>query len=263
MAAEVSFIQVGDLATGFELESNLLPQTTQLTHKTLTLYFMDKPSLILTFDSETKLTFESYDDIDYRATTLREGIVFVDFLNPQSARETITIILDFIADNVTVIYGQLPTEADVRVAAFTRIEQKLNLTDVAVDIHFGCLVPFSKTHHCHSYTDELIGYRNQYIYSATERYEHIYLNENFYAWHCLDGVEKGLADVDKCHYIKIDSDLYLFIWQEKIVPTLGIILIDMKGLRTDGKIVGYKEADFKALSNFQVGSYAKVINSKN
>jgi hypothetical protein len=41
------------------------------------------------------------------------------------------------------------------------------------------------------FTDALVGMRNQYTYSPTERYEHIYLNDNFYAWQCLDGVEKG------------------------------------------------------------------------
>ena len=38
---------------------------------------------------------------------------------------------------------------------------------------------------------------------------------------CLDGVEKGLADVDRCHYVQVAEDLYLFVWREKIIPTLG------------------------------------------
>ncbi|SPX56212.1 MoaF protein [Klebsiella pneumoniae] len=61
------------------------------------------------------------------------------------------------------------------------------------------------------FTTALVGMRNQYTYSPTERYEHIYLNDNFYAWQCLDGVEKGLADVDRCHYVQVAEDLYLFV----------------------------------------------------
>ncbi len=86
------------------------------------------------------------------------------------------------------------------------------------------------------FTDALIGMRDQYTYSPTERYEHIYLNNNLYAWQCLD-VEKGLADVDRCHYVQVAEDLYLFVWREKIIPTLGVILIDLQQMRTDGKIM--------------------------
>ena len=110
------------------------------------------------------------------------------------------------------------------------------------------------------FTTALVGMRNQYTYSPTERYEHIYLNDNFYAWQCLDGVEKGLADVDRCHYVQVAEDLYLFVWREKIIPTLGVILIDLQQMRTDGKIMGYQGSDFGALSNFPVGASAKILN---
>lgn len=110
------------------------------------------------------------------------------------------------------------------------------------------------------FTDALVGMRNQYTYSPTERYEHIYLNDNFYARQCLDGVEKGLADVDRCHYVQVAEDLYLFVWREKIIPTLGVILIDLQQMRTDGKIMGYQGSDFGALSNFPVGASAKILN---
>ncbi len=103
--------------------------------------------------------------------------------------------------------------------------------------------------------------RNQYTYSPTERYEHIYLNDNFYAWQCLDGVEKGLADVDRCHYVQVAEDLYLFVWREKIIPTLGVILIDLQQMRTDGKIMGYQGSDFGALSNFPVGATRRSSTS--
>ena len=66
----------------------------------------------------------------------------------------------------------------------------------------------------------------EYTYSPTERYEHIYLNEDFYTWQCLMGSEKGLADTDRCHYLKLGEQLYLFVWREKIVPTLGAVVAD-------------------------------------
>ncbi len=72
--------------------------------------------------------------------------------------------------------------------------------------------------------------------------------------------EKGLADVDRCHYVQVAEDLYLFVWREKIIPTLGVILIDLQQMRTDGKIMGYQGSDFGALSNFPVGASAKILN---
>ena len=73
-------------------------------------------------------------------------------------------------------------------------------------------------------TDALVGKRVQYVYSQTEAYEHIYLNENLYTWQCLRGSEAGLADTDRCHYRRIADELYLFVWREKVVPTLGVVL---------------------------------------
>jgi len=106
----------------------------------------------------------------------------------------------------------------------------------------------------------LIGMRNLYIYSETERYEHIYLNEHFYAWQCLEGAEKGLADVDRCHCFRIDEQLYLFVWREKVIPTLGVVMIDLARMKTDGKIIGYQGDSFDAVSNFPVGAQATVLN---
>ncbi|WP_311196791.1 MoaF C-terminal domain-containing protein, partial [Pseudomonas protegens] len=94
---------------------------------------------------------------------------------------------------------------------------------------------------------------NRYIYSASEAYEHTYLNANFYSWQCLRGLEHGLADTDRCHYSKIAEQLYLFDWREKIVPTLGLVLIDLKSGRSDGKIFCYQGADFSSAANFPVG----------
>ncbi len=161
--------------------------------------------------------------------------------------------------NFTAVYGQLPDEAQTRLDAFSRVEQGLPLTAVEAEFRFGTLDDADAAPP--GFTDELIGMRNMYTYSPTERYEHIYLNDNFYAWQCLDGVEKGLADVDRCHYVKVAEQLYLFVWREKIIPTLGVVMIDLQGMRTDGKILGYQGSDFSALSNFAVGAHAQVLNT--
>jgi hypothetical protein len=66
-----------------------------------------------------------------------------------------------------------------------------------------------------------------------------------------------LCDTDRCHYYKIAEQLYLFVWREKIIPTLGLVLIDLQQHRSDGKIFGYAGASFDELSNFPVSSYCQ------
>ncbi|MER2223674.1 MAG: MoaF C-terminal domain-containing protein, partial [Rhodococcus sp. (in: high G+C Gram-positive bacteria)] len=88
----------------------------------------------------------------------------------------------------------------------------------------------------------------------------IYLSPHRFTWHCLRGVEKGLADTESCHHIAIRDGLTLFVWREKIVPTLGLLLIDLNTLRTDGKIFGNDDFDTSSMVNFPVGSRVEVRN---
>jgi hypothetical protein len=144
---------------------------------------------------------------------------------------------------------------------YSRVQVADELTGVKATFLQGSI---DKTHSeetpCHQLSAELVGKRVLYIYSGTEAYEHIYLNENLYTWQCLKGLEKGLRDTDRCHYYKIAEALYLFVWREKIIPTLGVVMVDLRKLKTTGKIFGYDESNFEKLSNFPVGAFAKVLN---
>jgi hypothetical protein len=49
----------------------------------------------------------------------------------------------------------------------------------------------------------------------------------------------------------------LIVWREKIIPTLGVTLIDLVKMKTDGKIFGYAETEageFETFSNFPIGA---------
>jgi hypothetical protein len=121
-------------------------------------------------------------------------------------------------------------------------------------------MPLRSDVHPHNPTHELIGKRVKYVYSHTESYEHIYLNPNLYTWHCLEGIEKGLADTDRCHYFKIAEALYLFVWREKIVPTLGVVMVDLNAMKTTGKLFGFEGDDFSRLTNVPIGAHAILLN---
>jgi hypothetical protein len=160
-----------------------------------------------------------------------------------------------------LVIGTLPTRSETQIDAFSRVLANQELT--AVNAQFLRAVidaPFAGQGHRHTPTVELVGKRVQYVYSRAEAYEHIYLNSMLYCWQCLKGIEKGLADTNRCHYYKIADKLYLFVWREKIVPTLGVVLIDLLHMKTTGKLFGYEGGDFGRLTNAPIGAYATLLN---
>jgi hypothetical protein len=264
-----NWIQVGALADGFHADSHILPPADILSGKTLNVHFEDGSVIEHRFESATRLHWRilSGDGAgaggseSYRATSLREDIVFVDFIKSGERATSVSMVIDLSNAVVTAVVGTLPTREAIAECAFDRATAGRELTSVKASIARGTIgESFDQGARLHQRTTELVGMRNEYIYSSTERYEHIYLNEHYYSWQCIDGVEQGLGDTDRCDYLKIADALYLFIWREKIVPTLGVVMIDLANHKTDGKIFGYAGQDFGQTSNFAVGAYAQVLN---
>ncbi|AJY16699.1 molybdenum cofactor biosynthesis F family protein [Burkholderia multivorans] len=258
------FIQVGALADGFAPEANILAPVDTLAGRTLTLDTAGGESRVYAFEPGV-LRWRDAASGDggfepCRVTRLRDGLLFVDYVDSRARATSISLVIDLDRGVWTSVVGTLPTEADTRVDAFTRVMLGRPLTGVDVAFRHGTIAGHAQPGPLHAPTRELIGKRAMYRYSPTECYEHIYLNEHFYAWQCLQGVESGLADVDRCHYFRIAEALYLFVWREKVVPTLGVVLIDLAQHKTDGKIFGYAQDDFGTLSNFPVGAHAQVLN---
>ncbi|MEO5597534.1 MAG: MoaF C-terminal domain-containing protein [Novosphingobium sp.] len=84
----------------------------------------------------------------------------------------------------------------------------------------------------------LIGRQLRYTYSSTHQYDHYYITDRYYAWHCLKGPDAGLGDFDECRHIALADDLVLFVWKEKLLPCVGFTIEDHAAMRTIGKIYG-------------------------
>ncbi|MEX3765102.1 MoaF C-terminal domain-containing protein [Paraburkholderia phenoliruptrix] len=279
MTSQPAFIQVGALADGFAPNSHILAPVADLEGRTFVLTLTDRGVHTLRFGAADTVDVERITHGGpptrkfhaCRVTSVRTGIYFVDYIDASGlpvdesgkpVAVSTSYVLDLKRQLCTLVTGSLPSEKETRIDAFTRVERGMELTGVQAQICHGRIASdtdFNGTA-LHRPSTELIGMRNLYTYSATERYEHIYLNEHFYAWQCLSGVEAGLGDVDRCHTIGIDTALYLFVWREKVVPTLGVLMIDLERMKTDGKIFGYEGSRFDALSNFPVGANAVVLN---
>ena len=263
------WITVGELAQAFAPDNNTPRSTDELAGRTITLHLENGQVVEHRFDTDAKLAWRMIEgsgqgreaEESYVATKVREDVYFVDFIRHLEHATTVSLILDLGLGIVTVLVARLPEEAETRLPLAARLAQGKELTAVkAVFLSGSVDKPFTSATPRHQPTSELVGKRVEYTYSPTERYEHIYLNEDYYTWHCLLGSEKGLGDTDRCHYHKLADDLFLFVWREKIVPTLGVVVVDFDIMRTVGKIFGYQGSDLDKLANFPVGAHARLLN---
>ena len=261
MAETSEWISVGALGEAFAPDANLLAQTELLSGRTISLHLEDGSISRLQFLNASQMRWQG-DQVSYRATEIRSGIVLLSVARPDKPASSIAVVLDLPRGICTALLGQLPSKSEAMEPLLTRITRGSELTGVRATFLSGAIdAPWEAASPRHAKTRELIGRRIEYTYSLTEKYEHLYLNEQLYTWHCLSGSEKGLADTDRCEYRKIAEDLYLFVWREKLVPTLGIVLVDLAQLKTTGQILGYQGFDFAAVTSFPVGARARVMRN--
>ncbi len=271
MSAPDNWVSVGALAEAFAPGSHAPVATSALEGQVLALFLEDGTAYEYRFLEEGRLEWEVREGsaqgkrgVETGAVfSVRESIYLIDYLRSDDPTISVTTVADLDRGAATVVRGRLPRPGAVGSLA-ERAAAGLELTPVAVEFLSAAVgAPFTSETNRHLPTLDLVGRRVEYTYSPNERYEHIYLNERFYTWHCLEGIEKGLADTDRCHYFKVADDLYLFVWREKIIPTLGLVMIDLRAMRTMGKIFGYqgseREGDLRPV-NFPVGARARLLN---
>lgn len=268
MQAKSEWIPVGALGDAFVPDNNSLPVINDLTGQSLTLNFENGWTIRHDFSSANLLRWsriegdrvEEESDEHYVATRPRNGIYFVDLVKSGERATSVSLVLNLAKQSFIAVIGQLPSAEESLVPFIRRIEQGKDLTAVSATFLRGTIdCPFDATADLPGLTDELVGKRVEYTYSPLEKYEHIYLGRRCYTWHCISGSEKGLADTDACHHYRIADQLYLFVWREKVIPTLGIVMVDLKAMKTTGKIMGYEKNDFGAIRNFDVGACVRVL----
>lgn len=269
MSAQSEWISVGELSESFSHDSHAPEPSSDLVGKQIQLRLDDGRVLDCRFEQGDtlwwRLAFEPFPDqpqkAAYRAVALREGIYFVDFVWERGEAHSVTILLDLNRAIATVLLARLPDESETRRSLLDRIATGDELTAVSATFHSASVdKPFDADTPRHLPSTDLVGRRVEYTYSPTERYEHIYLNESLYTWHCLAGSEKGLADTDRCHHLELADRLYLFVWREKIVPTLGVVAVDFIRMGTAGKILGYRDDGGLGVENFPVGARARLVD---
>lgn len=251
------------------MDENKLPSSSELAGKEFLLRFSGSDQTIacrfldatsLTWAVGTGLEKQPPDSESYEAIRIAPGIYFVDFVLAKTANVSVSTVLDEPAGKATVLTATLP-DREKALSSFTdRLGQGVELSTIQVKIQHALINPSSSNEpfQIHPRTTELVGKRIRYVYGHDRIYEHIYLNNRFYTWHCLEGVEKGLADTEACDYFKIAPGIYLFSWREKIMPTYGLVLINLTDMRSNGKTFGLDIATGNYI-NFTMGALAEYI----
>ncbi|WP_100486916.1 MoaF C-terminal domain-containing protein [Sporolactobacillus pectinivorans] len=263
------FISEGEVPMG--MSDNIISTVNYLAHKKFCLFEENGNVVDLDFLGPEALRYTESGSVDkhapfsvvcgYRAYSPREHIYFLDLVVSHGSTKSVSVILDTVDSIATIITAVLPTAEKMSIPLIDRAKYNLPLTAVNLEIrHAKINAPFSPATKRHMETSDLIGKRILFSYSASGSYEHIYLNRDFYCWHCIEGSAKGLSDTDRCYYLKIAEYLYCFIWIEKIIPTLGVVLEDLDVMRTYGKLYGYDSYETGEVSNFAIGSYAAFLN---
>jgi hypothetical protein len=247
-----------------------LPATDELVGKELKFYYNVSNQVIkYVFHNASSLRWEvqegpdgdQYGDEKYEAIKVAPNIFFVDFVRKNFPYVSVSMALDLGTRRATIVLATAPDKKSASRSFINKLGRGLDLSAIKVEILHANVNPPSPYEPIvpHERTADLIGKRIKYTYSHQHTYEHIYLNEHFYTWQCLAGVEKGLADTDICDYFRIAPDIYLFSWREKIMPTFGLVIINLKDMRSNGKTYGLDLATNKIM-NFTMGSIAELIN---
>ena len=249
------------------LDNNLdeyqFPATNALNGRNFEFYLDNNTKYSISFEDKNTLVWEANDlspqKESYSVVEIRPNVFLVDFLYNSDPKQSMTIVIDLVSEEVTLAWSKLSgKEEDKLPFLHERIKKNNDLSTIKNSILHGGIGKIRQNKN-HQKTTELVGKRIQYTYSSEHIYEHIYINESVFAWHCLIGEGKGSAEVNPVNYIKISDQLYLFAWREVIASCFGLVVIDLKQNRSTGKLYWNKPGS-QDVTYVKMGSYAKVLS---
>ncbi|KAF9883791.1 hypothetical protein FE257_002775 [Aspergillus nanangensis] len=234
------------LAVGYS--ENLMVESKGLCTKRLDLVFGDTTRIAHYFVDDQMLKWEimgnssQEGDAMYKAFEVRPNIFFVDFYKPDHEEQ------------VSLVLNLNTGQAVAGISGFHIKDGQTRTWTKFLDALIGgydSVTPFQPT-------EDLIGKHVLYRYTPRDAYEHIYLNQGTFTWHCLGGTEKGLADTEPCKMLKLADQLYLLFWSEKVMPVESIVVVDLAQMRSTGRFFCW---DPKPARRVQMlfGSYATVL----
>ncbi|BCW60551.1 MoaF C-terminal domain-containing protein [Arthrobacter sp. StoSoilB20] len=245
-----------------------LPASPALASTKIALEAADGTTIEYSFLTASQLTWTegtASGTADYKAIEARPGIFIIDFVRGQghlggdgSAQGGDGGAQgggqDTNAENVTIILDRSTDAVTTAVSRFVTVDGKVRGTTDFTHSNAGGQPTV------HQRSSELVGKRIFYRYSDVESYEHIYLNQGTFTWHCVRGGEAGLADTDRCMTWAVTDDLYIFFWTEQVMTVEAVLLIDLREQRSIGRMFGWDNPSAQPVS-LPFNSRLSVLNS--
>ncbi|KAH6867347.1 molybdenum cofactor biosynthesis protein F [Thelonectria olida] len=242
-----------ELAVGYG--EHLMPSSHKLSGKTFDHTFDNGNWISHHFIDTQKLTWKILGgghekdltgDVQYKAFEVRPDMFLVDFYKAQY-EEHVSLVLD-------ISTGQ----AVVGLSGFVEKNGQRRTWTKFSNAHMNGSSKVSS----YQDTEELIGKHILYRYTPRDAYEHVYLNKGTFVWHCLSGIEKGLADAEPCRVMKLRDQLYLLFWTETIMPVESVVIVDLEALRSTGRFFCWDPKPQRAV-HMLFGSYATILGETN
>lgn len=256
--------QISGIAVG--LDEQRLPSSDALAGRKMSLHSSSDPAISLDFIDETTLRWEqagSVADETYDAVEIAPLLFVAGFCHRRDPRLSTTFALDLEQGRATRVLGRLPSVAEADTSMLSRVHAGEGLSPVRVEFDQWDIEsaerPQPPAGPVHARTEDLVGKRLLYTYGDGGVYEHIYLNDKMFTWHCRKGPEAGLADTERCDFFRIRPEVYLFSWREKVIPTLGVVLVNTETMRSNGFITGIDTRSGE-VSHFPVGARGSLVN---
>ncbi|MCL1895471.1 MAG: molybdenum cofactor biosynthesis F family protein [Clostridiales bacterium] len=224
--AEKGWKNYDDLSPG--MDTNRLPNTDDWSGKKLNVILENDAVLSLFFGGETvKWSYcgETGDD-PYEEVFIARCVYFIDIFFSGKGNESLSLVFNSSTGRVIAVRS---TILDHLPPGDTRVAQEFLVGGIE-GVDLAGEIP--------ALTRDLIGYRSINIYSSNHTYEHFYVNSKRYAWQCLEGVQKGQGDMDYATYYKLEENMYLFCFREKIIPVASVFFFDFNKGTNTGKFLG-------------------------
>lgn len=241
-----------DFAAG--IDTNRLPATDALSGTELVVSLDGGTRLSYRFDGASSLVW-SLTGGDrpgsgsgwYEAIDVGDSTFFVDATFDERPREALTLIADTHTCAALAIACALDEEKQ---PWKPRVRQMFTPGVVGDPGTAATVAPPAPTR-------DLVGRRALHRYSGNHLYEHVYLSSGRYCWQCLEGVERGLADVDAATTYRFDEDRYLLAFREYVLDVASVLFLDLRAMRSTGKFFGLTEAG--EIENAPTGAHITMI----
>lgn len=243
-----TWLPLDGLEPGFD--ANRAPHSQALAGRTLTVRLQDGSRIRHEFGTGTVrwefLAGEESGEDPYEAFEVDTGLFYAQFQHTHDPRQAVSLMLDIANGRAVAVLSTIGPPAQRP----TVVTQRFDVGTIE-GIEPAGAVPEP--------TSDLLGRRMLWTYSELHRYEHIYLNEEWYTFHCLSGPEQGLADTDACTYYRLRPGIYLFAWREKVIPCAAVTVADHRDYRSHGALFGL-EQDQSNTVHFTFGAYGKLLS---